>query len=81
MQYTNWNRALWAAAISEAALMLRIHISEHQEERLNALASSRAYMLRSATGEALLSFARRSNGTHILTSRTFETLATGSLLI
>ena len=81
VQYTNWDRALWAAAITEAGLPLRIDVSEHQEDHLDALASFRAYMLRSATGEAVLNFARRSNGTHILTSRTFETLATGSLLI
>ena len=81
VQYTNWDRALWAAAITQAGLPLRIQVSEHQEDHLDALESFRAYMLRAATGEAVLNFARRSNGTRILTSRTFETLATGSLLI
>jgi hypothetical protein len=81
VQYTNWDRALWAAAITQAALPQRIEASQHQEDNRDPLESYRAYMLRAQTGEASLNFARRSNGTCTLTGRTFETLATGGLLI
>ncbi|HEX3969753.1 MAG TPA: glycosyltransferase [Stellaceae bacterium] len=81
VQYTNWDRALWAAAITQAGLPQRIEASQHQEDNRDPLESYRAYMLRAQTGEANLNFARRSNGTRTLTGRTFETLATGGLLV
>lgn len=81
VQYTNWDRAFWAAAILEAGLPLRIESSDHQEDHRDALESFRAYMMRAQTGEVALNFARRSNGVLTLTNRTFETLATGCLLV
>jgi hypothetical protein len=81
VQYTSWDRAFWAAAIAQAGLPFRIEASDHQEDNRDPLESYRAYMLRSQTGEAALNFARRFNGIYTLTGRTFETLATGGLLV
>ncbi|HEV8016315.1 MAG TPA: glycosyltransferase [Stellaceae bacterium] len=81
VQYTNWDRAFWLAAISESGLPLTIAASDHQQDQRDPLESYRAYMLQSATGEAALNFARRSNGMCTLTGRTFETLATAGLLV
>ncbi|HLI20172.1 MAG TPA: glycosyltransferase, partial [Stellaceae bacterium] len=81
VQYSNWDRAFWLGAFAEAKLPLRIEVSDHAEDKLDPLASYRAYMLKAATGEAVLNFARRFNDLHTLTGRTFETLATGGLLI
>ena len=81
VQYTNWDRAFWLAAINESGLPLTIAASDHQHDQLDPLESYRAYMLQSATGEAALNFARRSNGTYTLTGRSFETLATAGLLV
>ena len=81
VQYTNWDRALWVSAIVRAELQVRIEASDHQEDHRDPLESYRGYMLRSQTGEAVLNFARRSSGICTATGRTFETLATGGLLV
>ena len=81
VQYSNWDRAFWLAAIADAGLPLTIAASHHQHDKRDALESYRGYMLQSATGEAALNFARRSNGISTVTGRTFETLATGTLLV
>jgi glycosyl transferase family 1 len=81
VQYGNWDRAFWLAAIAEAGLPVAVAASTHVCDDLSALDSFRAYMRNASTGEATLNFARRSNGTHTLTGRTFEAPATGSLLV
>jgi hypothetical protein len=81
VQCSNWDRALWLGALDKAQLPLRIAVSTHENDKLEPLASYRAYMRQMMTGEAILNFARRSNGMHTLTGRTFETLATAGLLV
>lgn len=81
VHYANWDRALWLAAMIEAGLPLSMAVSDHVDDKLDPLESFRAYMKHSVTGEAVLNFARRSNGVCTLTGRTFETLATGGLLV
>lgn len=81
VQYTNWYRAPWLAAIAAAGLPLELAVSSHQDDALNALDSYRAYMRRMAAARTMLNFAYRSDGTAIVTGRTFEALATGCLLV
>lgn len=81
VQLSNWDRAFWLAALAEAQLPVRTAVSDHAGDKLGALESYRAYMLKAATGDAVLNFSRRLNGLHTLTGRTFETLATGGLLV
>jgi hypothetical protein len=81
VQYSSWDRGLWLAALDEAKLPLRVAVSSHGDDKLDVLASFRAYMREMMTGEAVLNFARRANGTPVVTGRTFETLATTGLLV
>ena len=81
VQYSNWDRAFWLDAISEAGLKLRVSVSTHARDDLDPLESYRAYMRETSATEATLNFSRRSNGEHTLTARTFEVPAAGGLLV
>ncbi|HEY3917057.1 MAG TPA: glycosyltransferase [Stellaceae bacterium] len=81
VQYSNWDRAFWFAAIAELGLPVEGSISGHRGDELAPLESYRAYMDRMSAHEAVLNFSRRSNGTHTLTARTFEVPAAGGLLV
>lgn len=82
ISYSNWDRAFWLGALAETDLLTKTIISTHQTDNLNALESYRAYMTRQADcAEAGINLARRSSGIPTITGRTFETLATGNLLV
>lgn len=81
VEYTNWDRALWLAAIAQTELPVKRSVSNHFDNNLSAIESYRAYMKRVAGSEAVLNFARRFNGFCPSTGRSFEALATGSLLV
>ena len=82
VQYSNWDRAFWLTALTTSGLAVKKELSSHNIDNLDALASFRAYMVRQGQATtAALNFARRSNDTHTITGRTFETLATGNLLV
>jgi hypothetical protein len=81
VQYGNWYRAFWLTAMGDAVLPLRVEVSSHLSEGLNALDGYRAYLQRLGTMGVVLNFSRRSNGSTILTGRTYEVPATGGLLV
>jgi hypothetical protein len=82
MSYSNWDRAFWLTALADTGLLTKTAMSSHRLDDLDALESYRAYMMRQATStEAAINLARRSNGVHTLTGRTFESIATGNLLV
>jgi hypothetical protein len=82
VQYSNWDRAFWLAALNDSGLLTSNVMSKHAKDDLHPLASYRAYMMRQAASpHASISLARRANGLSTITGRTSETLATGNLLI
>jgi hypothetical protein len=81
VEYTNWDRALWLAAISATALPLDIAVSAHRDDDLTPIESFRAYLERVSGAEAAINFSRRSNALRTSTARIFEVLAAGGLLV
>jgi hypothetical protein len=81
VEYTNWDRALWLAAISATELPLDIAVSAHRDDDLTPIESFRVYLQRVCGAEAAINFARRSNGLRTSTARIFEVLAGGGLLV
>jgi hypothetical protein len=81
VQYSNWYRAFWLAAIADAGLPLRVKVSNHAREALSGLDGYRAYLQETATMGATLNFSLRSDGNPTLTARTFEIPSVGALLV
>lgn len=81
VQSSNWDRAFWLDAIATAGLELRTNVSTHAQDHQDAVQSYRGYMQDLSARGAVVNFARRGNGVHTLTARTFEVLAAGSLLV
>ncbi|MEO5339395.1 MAG: glycosyltransferase [Magnetococcus sp. MYC-9] len=77
----NWHRAFWVPAFERARLPIKVAIASHQTDGLSALESYSVYMRTLAEATCCISLAMRPNHHCIVTSRSFETIHSGSLLI
>ena len=77
----NWHRALWIAAMRTEQMPVESRMTEFKTDGLSAMESYVLYMRRFADSRCSLNFSMRSNMTFIVTGRSFDIPAVGSLLV
>jgi hypothetical protein len=77
----NLSRAYWLTMLSDAKLNITQQISVHDSDGLDPIDSYRNYLTGFQNSERLLSFSMRSDGSRIITGRSFETVFSGACLI
>lgn len=78
----NWHRALWISAMRTEGLPLDTNLNAFFDDNLPPLESYQSFMRRLADARCAINFSMRQNMTTLLvTGRSFEILAAGSLLV
>jgi len=77
----NWHRALWVAAMRSEKLPIVCHLTQFTTDGLTATESYLQYMRRLEDCRCAINFSMRANMTFIITGRTYDILAVGSLLV
>jgi len=77
----NLSRAYWLSGLKKADIAINQHVTNHRDDGLTPLESYRNYLGRFCQSGRLLSFSLRSDGSRMLTGRSFETVFSGGLLI
>ncbi len=77
----NYNRVYWLALLGRAGIEIEQRVTVHQDDGLDPIESYRQYLSRFQSVGRLLSFSMRSDGSRIVTGRSFETIYSGGCLI
>ena len=77
----NLSRAYWLSGLKKALIRIDQHVTNHRDDGVNPLESYRHYLGRFCQYDRLLSFSLRTDGSRMLTGRSFETVFSGGLLI
>ena len=77
----NLSRAYWLSGLKKARIAIDQHVTNHRDDGLTPLESYRNYLGRFCQSGRLLSFSLRTDGSRMLTGRSFETVFSGGLLI
>ena len=77
----NWHRTLWRTAIEAFALPVDFRLTGHQSDGLPIMESYLEYMRAIGDSTVSINFSMRHDLSRSITGRTFETLASGALLI
>lgn len=77
----NWHRFFWLSAAAVTDLPLDTQKSQHVADGLSVVESYLGYIRRLADGRCSVNFSMRPNLMPAITGRTFEILASGSLLV
>jgi hypothetical protein len=77
----NLSRAYWLSGLKKGRIPIDQYVTNHRDDGLNPLESYRHYLGRFCQSARLLSFSLRTDGSRMLTGRSFETVFSGGLLI
>jgi hypothetical protein len=77
----NWHRAFWKDAADRYELPIDWRLSEHTSDGLETLDSYANYIRRLAEAGSSLNLSMRPNLSRVFTSRAFETINSGALLV
>jgi hypothetical protein len=77
----NFNRVYWLTLLAKVGLSVEQRVTVHKDDGLDPIESYRQYLSRFCSVDRLLSFSMRSDGSRIVTGRSFETIFSGGCLI
>jgi hypothetical protein len=77
----NSSRAYWIALLDKVGIPVEQRVTTHSNDGLGPIESYRRYLSRFRSAQRLLSFSMRSDGSRIVTGRSFETIFSGGCLI
>ncbi len=77
----NFSRAFWMVSLQLAQSRVESRVTTHLDDGLDPIDSYRHYLSRFQTVERLVNFSLRSDGSRIVTGRTFEAIYAGTCLL